>query len=66
MFQREPVFEGEEGDRAFLSNASLCHSLLGFPEVKLEELMRWVAHWVERGGESLDKPAKFEVTDGRY
>jgi len=66
MFQREPVFEGEEGDRAFLSNASLCHSLLGLPEVKLEELMRWVAHWVERGGESLDKPAKFEVTDGRY
>jgi nucleoside-diphosphate-sugar epimerase len=66
MFQREPVFEGEEGDRAFLSNASLCHALLGFPEVKFEVLLRWVAHWVERGGVSLDKPAKFEVTDGRY
>jgi nucleoside-diphosphate-sugar epimerase len=66
MFHRKPVFEGEEGDRAFLSNASLCHSLLGFPEVKLEVLLQWVAHWVERGGVSLDTPAKFEVVDGRY
>jgi hypothetical protein len=66
MFQREAVFEGEEGDRALLSNASLCHALLGFPEVKLEVLLPWIAHWVERGGVSLDKPTKFEVTDGRY
>jgi nucleoside-diphosphate-sugar epimerase len=66
IFHREPVFEGEEGDRAFLSNASLCHSLLGFPEVKLEVLLQWVAHWVERGGLSLEKPTKFEVADGGY
>jgi hypothetical protein len=66
MFQREPVYKGEEGDRAFLSNASLCHSLLGFPEVKLEVLLQCVAHWVERGGVSLEKPTKFEVADGRY
>ena len=66
MFHREPVYKGEEGDRAFLSNASLCHSLLGFPEVKLEVLLQWVAHWVERGGVSLEKPTKFDVADGRY
>jgi nucleoside-diphosphate-sugar epimerase len=66
MFQREPVFRGEEGDRALLSNASLCHSLLGYPEVPLGTLMRWVAHWVERGGASLDKPTKFEVADGKF
>jgi nucleoside-diphosphate-sugar epimerase len=66
MFHREPVFAGEEGDRAFLSNASLCHSLLGFPEVQLQVLLRWVAHWVERGGVSLEQPTKFEVADGRY
>jgi nucleoside-diphosphate-sugar epimerase len=66
MFHREAVFEGEEGDRAFLSNASLCHSLLGFPEVKLEVQLQWVAHWVERGGVSLEKPTRFEVADGRY
>ncbi len=66
LLHREPVFKGEEGNRALLSNASLCHSLLGHPEVKLEVLMHWVAHWVERGGVSLDKPTKFEVADGRF
>ncbi len=65
-FQCEPVFSGEESDRAFFSNASLCHSLLGYPEVSLGELMRWVAHWVKRGGESLNKPTHFSVADGRY
>lgn len=63
---REAVFRGEESDRAFFGNASLCHSLLGYPEVSLGELMRWVTHWVKRGGESLNKPTHFAVSDGRY
>jgi hypothetical protein len=66
IFSREPVFKGEEGDHAFLSNASLCHSLLGLPGVNLEQLSQWVAHWVAQGGLSIDKPTKFEVYDGRY
>jgi len=66
LFHRKPVFKGKEGERAFLSNASLCHSLLGLPKVKLEMLLKWIAHWVERGGTSLEKPTKFEVADGRY
>jgi nucleoside-diphosphate-sugar epimerase len=65
-FQREARFCGEESDRAWLSNASLCHSLLGYPEVSLGELVSWVARWVARGGESLNKPTKFEVADGRF
>jgi nucleoside-diphosphate-sugar epimerase len=65
-FQREPLFCGEESDRALLSNASLCHSLLGYPEVSVEELMEWVAQWVAHGGESLGKPTQFEVVDGRF
>jgi nucleoside-diphosphate-sugar epimerase len=65
-FGREPVFWGHESGRALLSDAALCHSLLGPPEVKLETLLHWVAHWVERGGATLDKPTKFEVADGRF
>jgi nucleoside-diphosphate-sugar epimerase len=65
-FGRDPSFCGEESGRAFLSNGSLCHSLLGYPEVSLGELMQWVAHWVASGGESLNKPTKFEVADGRF
>ena len=65
-FQRQAVFEGEESETALLSNASLCHALLGYPSVSLGTLMEWVAHWTEVGGASLNKPTKFEVTDGRY
>ncbi len=65
-FQREVVFRGEESGEALLSNASLCRQLLGEPEVKLEELMERVARWVEVGGRSLNKPTKFEVSDGKF
>jgi nucleoside-diphosphate-sugar epimerase len=65
-FDRKAVFQGEENDAALLNNASLCHRLLGYPEVTLGELMEMVAHWIEIGGTSLNKPTKFEVTDGRF
>lgn len=65
-FKREPLLTGEESDRALLSNASLCQSLLGVPDVSLEELMQWVAHWIARGGETLNKPTRFEVADGKF
>jgi dTDP-4-dehydrorhamnose reductase len=65
-FRREAVILGEEKEVALLNNASLCHRLLGYPEIALGELMEMVAHWVEIGGASLNKPTKFEVTDGRF
>jgi nucleoside-diphosphate-sugar epimerase len=65
-FDCKAVFQGEENDAALLNNASLCHRLLGYPEVTLGELMEMVAHWIEIGGTSLNKPTKFEVTDGRF
>lgn len=65
-FERQAIFQGEESDVALLNNASLCHKLLGYPEVSLGELMELVARWVEIGGASLGKPTKFEVVDGRY
>ena len=64
--ERQPVFRGEESDRALLSDASLCHALLGRPEVSPKTLLGWVAHWVENDRPTLDKPTKFEVTDGRF
>ncbi len=65
-FGREAVFCGHESGAALLNNASLCHRLLGDPGVKIDELMEWVAHWVEIGGRSLNKPTKFEVSDGKF
>ncbi|MBA3442589.1 MAG: NAD(P)-dependent oxidoreductase [Pyrinomonadaceae bacterium] len=65
-FKREAVFQGQESEMALLSNAALCHALLGYPLVSLGTLMEWVTDWIETGGASLNKPTKFEVTDGRY
>jgi nucleoside-diphosphate-sugar epimerase len=65
-FGRRPLFSGQESGMALLSDASLCRRLLGDADVNLEELMEWVAHWVEIGGRSLNKPTHFEVVDGKY
>jgi nucleoside-diphosphate-sugar epimerase len=65
-FAREPIFVNREGPVALLSDSSRCRSLLGEPEVPLGLLQRWVAHWVQSGGASLNKPTHFEVTDGRF
>ena len=65
-FRRDALFEGEESGTALLSNASTCHSLLGLPSVTLEQLMEWVAHWIEAGGSSLNKPTHYEVKNGKY
>ena len=65
-FQSKVNFKGEVSGFALLNNSALCRELLGEPEMKLEELMELVAHWVEVGGKSLNKPTKFEVVDGKF
>ena len=65
-FGRTPRFVNTEGPVALLSDSSRCRALLGEPCVPLALLKQWVAHWVQAGGASLDKPTHFEVTDGRY
>lgn len=65
-FNREAHFEGYPVEKALLNNAAVCHGLLGAPTVPLTELMQMVAHWIEVGGSSLDKPTHFEVMDGRF
>jgi nucleoside-diphosphate-sugar epimerase len=66
VFERTPQFVNNEGAVALLSDSTRCRSLLGEPAVPLFLLCRWVAHWVQVGGVSLNKPTHFEVTDGRF
>lgn len=65
-FGRKPRFVNTEGPVALLSDSSRCRALLGEPEVPLARLQQWVAHWVQAGGSSLNKPTHFEVTNGRF
>jgi nucleoside-diphosphate-sugar epimerase len=59
-------FNGTDLGTAQLSKSTNACKLLGPPPTPLEEVLRWTAHWVMRGGASLNKPTHFEARDGMY
>lgn len=65
-FGKEAVLSGEEAPTALLNNPALCHRLLGAPRVGLEQMMDWIAAWIEQGGASLGKPTHFENREGSF
>jgi len=65
-FGRMPRFVGEEAPTAWLNNASKAHALMGKPKVSIEQMLEWVADWVERAMPSLNKPTGFAVRTGAY
>ena len=66
-FFGKPVrFIGEAGPAALLNNGRLGYELLGEPQIGLDQMLRWTADWVARGGESLGKPTHFQVRDGKF
>jgi nucleoside-diphosphate-sugar epimerase len=63
----KPVrFSSEESDEAFLSNAEASYNLFHRPQVAVDQMIRWTADWVLRGGDDLGKPTHFESRDGKY
>lgn len=65
-FNKKVLFDGDEGTRALLSNASRMTKLLGYPSVPLETMIDMVAEWILAGGETINAPTHFETTDGKY
>ncbi len=57
---------GTESQDALLSNGQLGHRLFGYPRIPVQQMMRWIADWVMRGGASLGKPTHFESRDGKF
>ncbi|HMC63704.1 MAG TPA: hypothetical protein VKI65_02085 [Gemmataceae bacterium] len=66
LLGRPPQFVGAEAPTALLGNSARLCAALGAPLVPLETMIRWIAHWVKRGGRNLGKPTHFEVRDGNY
>ncbi len=66
LMNRDVHITGTEADDAFLSNAERAFSLFGRPRVPTADLLTWTADWVQRGGESLNKPTHFQVRDGVF
>ena len=63
---KEPIFEGEEGNTAYLANAGRAVETFGYPEVCAETLIRWQAEYILDGGRTIDKPTHFEERKGSY
>jgi nucleoside-diphosphate-sugar epimerase len=63
----KPVhFDGVEASDALLSNAEKAFQIFGKPRVSYQQMMTWIADWIERGGETLAKPTHFEERAGRF
>jgi nucleoside-diphosphate-sugar epimerase len=59
-------FTGSPATTALLSDASLCTSLFGEPEVGLDELLDMTAAWMKAALPRLGKPTKFQIRDGKF
>lgn len=59
-------FTGEAPATSLLSDASRCHTLFGYPDRTLGQLIELQAAWLRGGGELWDKPTKFDRRDGRF
>ncbi|ADK79357.1 NAD-dependent epimerase/dehydratase family protein [Sediminispirochaeta smaragdinae] len=66
LFNKPLRLEGEESGTALLNNASYAASLFGYPHVSLLTMVKWIAHWLEIGGTSLDKPTHFASRNGIF
>lgn len=66
LLDTSPRFEGREGADALLNNGSCGLEKYGPPRVSADLLIDWIAKWIVRGGESLDKPTHFEARDGKF
>lgn len=65
-FEVEPKYIGEEAESALLSNAAKAFGEFGYPSIPLAKMIDWVAHWVDSGGENINKPTHFQTRDGRF
>lgn len=63
---KRAIFTGTEQETACLGNTDTAQELFGKPRVPVEEMVKWTADWMRRGGATHNKPTHFEVRDGLY
>jgi len=66
LFGKPVRMIGWEPSDALLNNGEMGHRRYGPPQVSVEQMMRWIAHWVAAGGPTLDKPTHFEERGGKF
>ncbi len=66
LLGKEPNFVSQEAPSALLSDASRCISLFGAPQTTLDEMVAIIVEWVKSGKETLNKPTKYDVRNGKF
>ena len=66
LLGKKPKIVGEEAPNALLSNAAQCFKLFGYPQVSVDTVIEWVAHWMMSSGKTLGKPTHYETRDGKF
>ncbi len=66
IFGKSPRFIGKEADTALLNNAEKAFKLLGKPRTPVNRVIEWVADWITKRQEILQKPTHFEVRNGKF
>jgi hypothetical protein len=66
LLERPVSFHGTEATTALLGKATRICAELGEPQIGIETMLRWTAHWVKNDGRNLNRPTHFEVRDGKY
>jgi nucleoside-diphosphate-sugar epimerase len=66
LLDRPVKFIASESDTALLSDARQAIKLFGPPLATVQDMTVWIADWVRRGGETWDKPTRFEVRNGKF
>ena len=63
---KKPTFSGNPQPTALLNDASKSFKLFGQPQVSVDQMCEWTAHWIKEGGKLLHKPTHFETRDGQF
>ena len=66
LMEKPVRFENASNDIGYLGDASEAIRRFGPLRVTPDILIRWIAHWIRAGGETLGKPTHFEAQDGKY
>ena len=59
-------FSGAEAPTALLNNSNHAFELFGKPKVPVQQVIKWIAGWLNEDKSILGKPTHFEVRDGKY
>lgn len=66
LLGKEVQFHGTESATALLSDTSVMQQTLGEPATRVEDMIRWTAHWIRSGNTLWNKPTHFQIRDGQY